>query len=513
MVSLDVLQFNYYVDNEIARNDIKNFAEVLEKAFEQHKKLWNEYLKLRKHCKDANFKIPFQLLEPDNCNVNAVTTADTSQKPSENGKLSIHLCENVPSSISSTLSPYVDAQSENDDSKQNEGNELLKSPILVKKHGQHNNFNTSDRVLVDLEKDKEEKENFLVDETNDQIECTPISKTSKRLRISKLCNVETTILQNGKKLRQSKLLLFPDKQSVNTANHKMYSRPECLKSYTPERNEKMNKIEFQEEEIIQGSPSKNVKSQFRKRNLQLKRKLMDEKANDKSDTFTDKSNSGTKLSTSEITKSKRDQYLSTTYTSKSKTNSYNKNEKCNNIVLNSYALSNTENLSVPLQAIKNEIITQKEENVSSDLPTQLLNASSSQGDETFFEMDDQDMKKFNSNKNMLEDIENNTSKQEMLSENPAPKKRCISNLNIFPEKEVIYYDKIPKTKSEREKLNGVTCWECKEYYEALGLSEGEIQAKKNQCSRHRSFFPQRPPTPEGFWNHLFPDTLSSTYAE
>lgn len=25
--------------------------------------LWSEYLKLRKHCEDADFKIPFQLLE------------------------------------------------------------------------------------------------------------------------------------------------------------------------------------------------------------------------------------------------------------------------------------------------------------------------------------------------------------------------------------------------------------------------------------------------------------------
>ncbi|XP_017886083.1 uncharacterized protein LOC108628579 isoform X2 [Ceratina calcarata] len=500
MVLLDVLQFNYYVDNEIARNDMKNFAEMLGKTFNQYKKLWNEYLKLRKHCEDADFKIPFQLLEPDNCNINAIITSDMSQVPSEHTEASIPLCENVPNSASSAVNPYVDVQSENDNSKQKQKDELLKSPILTKKHDKQNNFNTNDPVSINLEKnmahspslvndvsilydttkgniynEKEEKDNSVINDSIDQIECTPISKMSKKLGVSKLYNVDTTVLQNGKKLRQSTLVMLQDKQFVNTADDKMYNKSECLNwRVSPKRNEKLNKSGSLEEEIVQRSPSKNMKSQFKMRSLQLKRKFTDVKANNKSDSFRDKSNSENKLSTSEINNFKYDQYPSNTNAFKQKTNSCSKAiGKSNNTPLNSRAFSNAENLGAPVQEIKKEIITQmeekeikrevitqKEKNICSDLPTQMPNASSSQNDETYFDIEQ--VKNLNCNKNVSEDIKNNKSNQKMLLNSPPVKKRQISKFDIFPDKEDVCYDKVPKKKSEREKLNGITCWECKQ---------------------------------------------------
>lgn len=94
MALSDVLQFDCFVDNEIARNATKNFAGMLGKAFEQYKKLWSEYLKLRKHCEDADFKIPFQLLESNIYDNKPVTALNTS-KVSENKKIFTSLYNNV----------------------------------------------------------------------------------------------------------------------------------------------------------------------------------------------------------------------------------------------------------------------------------------------------------------------------------------------------------------------------------------------------------------------------------
>ncbi|XP_011688261.1 PREDICTED: DNA endonuclease RBBP8-like [Wasmannia auropunctata] len=65
-------------------------------------------------------------------------------------------------------------------------------------------------------------------------------------------------------------------------------------------------------------------------------------------------------------------------------------------------------------------------------------------------------------------------------------------------------------KTDRAKLNGLDCWECRKYYQNLSLSKKELQKRMNQCSRHRYKY-ERPNTPEGFWDPEFPDTLSCTY--
>ncbi|XP_071653406.1 uncharacterized protein [Temnothorax longispinosus] len=67
-----------------------------------------------------------------------------------------------------------------------------------------------------------------------------------------------------------------------------------------------------------------------------------------------------------------------------------------------------------------------------------------------------------------------------------------------------------RRKADRAKLNGWDCWECREYYKNLSLPEEELKKRMNQCSRHRRIY-ERPNTPEGFWDPVFPETLSSTY--
>lgn len=46
------VQLNYFVENEIAESATKNFAVILQKAFEQYRKLWDKYLDLVKKYED-----------------------------------------------------------------------------------------------------------------------------------------------------------------------------------------------------------------------------------------------------------------------------------------------------------------------------------------------------------------------------------------------------------------------------------------------------------------------------
>ncbi|XP_026295428.1 uncharacterized protein LOC113218639 [Apis mellifera] len=248
MALSDVLQFDCFVDNEIARNATKNFAGMLGKAFEQYKiklldlnirhliftELWSEYLKLRKHCEDADFKIPFQF------------TALNTSKVSENKKIFTSLYNNVYTNSNSDIDAslndkFIDKQISEEKS--------LQSPILIKKRSKSKKTNITDNNFIlenfeinetypnipikenisiltvagnnfreDAIFEKSQKNKILINENNDEIKCTP-NKISQKLRINTLYNVDTTLLQNGKKLRQSKLMFLPDTQSINTATH------------------------------------------------------------------------------------------------------------------------------------------------------------------------------------------------------------------------------------------------------------------------------------------------------
>ncbi|XP_012281200.1 uncharacterized protein LOC105700148 [Orussus abietinus] len=102
------------------------------------------------------------------------------------------------------------------------------------------------------------------------------------------------------------------------------------------------------------------------------------------------------------------------------------------------------------------------------------------------------------------------------SNNRASVRRDLNDsFNIIPEK----ISKIPyahkskpvRNKAERAKLAGNSCWECEKYYNDMGLDPDELQARKNQCSRHREKFQERCNTPTDFWNPVFSDTLQSTF--
>ncbi|KAK0178766.1 hypothetical protein PV327_007623 [Microctonus hyperodae] len=101
---------------------------------------------------------------------------------------------------------------------------------------------------------------------------------------------------------------------------------------------------------------------------------------------------------------------------------------------------------------------------------------------------------------------------------PSTVERKIEKKNSFdtvPVKKVVepkFAVKGPviRKKTLRAKLRGWDCENCANYYEKMGLSEKELQERKDQCSRHRSKFNERYYTPPGLWDLRFPDTQNSS---
>lgn len=182
-------------------------------------------------------------------------------------------------------------------------NELLKSPVLVRRRKSKKSSVIHSPYIVDdsdentclpmkenisipvsnceeysmeVSVDSNENEHLAI-ENDDHIECTPISKVPRKLAVSKLYNVDTTLLRSGKKSRQSKLVFLPSERkaddTVNTIYKAKLLRPHT--SPTPERNREetlKNRIQSTDEEIIESSPEKRMKSSFKVHSLTLKRK-------------------------------------------------------------------------------------------------------------------------------------------------------------------------------------------------------------------------------------------------
>lgn len=480
MALSDVLQFDCFVDNEIARNATKNFAGMLGKAFEQYKKLWSEYLKLRKHCEDADFKIPFQLLESNIYDNKPVTALNTS-KVSENKKIFTSLYNNVYTNSNSDIDAslndkFIDKQISEEKS--------LQSPILIKKRSKSKKTNITDNNFIlenfeinetypnipikenisiltvagnnfreDAIFEKSQKNKILINENNDEIKCTP-NKISQKLRINTLYNVDTTLLQNGKKLRQSKLMFLPDTQSINTATHESsnISKIHALSISKKDIEKLENYNKSIEEEVIQNSPKKHTELNSKIKCLRLKNKISNIK--------------------------------------------YSENK----------------NLSTPKKIRKLEIeknITPTEKRKYPESINQMFDNSSIY-DETFCLLGEK-IKQKSYDKNELKE---NKFENKNSPECPRIKKCLMNSFDIVPNKKEKQENKLSKKRSEREKMIGITCWECEKYYTNLGISEEEIKMRQNKCSRHRTTYNERINTPEGFWCPIFSDTtFQSTFQD
>ncbi|KAK1133772.1 hypothetical protein K0M31_011562 [Melipona bicolor] len=505
MALSDVLQFDCSIDNQIARNATKNFAGMLGKAFEQYKKLWNEYLKLLKHHEGVNFEVPLELFESDifdNKDVIAPAIDQVSKNTEASTNKSISFSFDSISSVDNIVSPNTSINHQIQEDK------LLKSPILIKKYlsskkksvtnGQFNLENCKKNemssclptkldtsILINLENNVKqetlsENENkcSIIENKNDEID-TSVTKITKKLGISTLCNVNTTLLRNGKKLRQSKLVILEDEQSTNTIDQKYNSSnfstvhvsPKSKKDIEEKFKNHNNSIE---EDIIQSSPTKRMKLNSKIKNLKLKN----------------------------ITSEKRfkKQILSPNCHSSFLQTSIKENQPC---LLTKPKVLNFCSGNVSNDDKIQENNGQLKEKTYSEAIGQLLNTNSSTcDDETFYMLGEKFKQKSASDTNELENI----------FKNKSSRKNLMNSFDIPVKEKHIFVEPLKK-KSERARMNGVSCWECKQYYANLGLSEEEIKMRQNKCSRHRTVY-EKYSTPDDFWNPLFPDaSFNSTYRD
>lgn len=189
--------------------------------------------------------------------------------------------------------------------------QFLKSPILVRKHSRFKKTNVinnqvnlknfkknemnlclpiktgissltnlkSDIMQNPLSQDSKENECSIIENSNDEINTsinTTITRMSKNLGVSKSYNVDTTLLKNGKKHRQSKLVLLEDEQSTDIVTQKKHNRSDFLTAYVSPRKgireQFKNYNNSIEEDVIQNSPNKRIKLSSKMRSLKLKRK-------------------------------------------------------------------------------------------------------------------------------------------------------------------------------------------------------------------------------------------------
>nr|XP_031840722.1 uncharacterized protein LOC116430556 isoform X1 [Nomia melanderi] len=552
---------------------------MLGETFEQYKKLWMEYLKLRNYCEGANVKLPFQLFEPES--VNDIMTQSQASKnckevptmlisqTSENPKVSSSVYESIPTVYSSdnTLNPNETVLS--DDrfiQKEIDKNKLLHSPVLIRERVKlkksavtpgHSILDDSEEsnafvpvkenitiLLNSSQEDTSEalvefKENecSYVEKNDDEVECTPLCKLPKKLGISKLYNVDTTFLQSGKKLKQSRLVFFPTEPDKENIDHKKQVKLTPLKLCTSpasERNTEQNTRDFGsikplDEEIIEDSPTKRKESRLKIKNLKLKKKSptrLLEKSNKKGSDMVSKfnnnktdaaklflSNVHTSTQNSESCSIKRLETFNTPDSENVGSGSGPSSSPLSLIFINNDHLNKLSS-KISEEEIENVDIIGKGNQLQKRKLSKLLNESSNYNssecdDETFCLLGERLIEKSTTSIGNIKGSKYDLS--ESISDNSPPaKKSLMHSFDMVPEKEDVFIEKT-KNKAERAKMSGISCWECKKYYANLGLSEKEIKARQNQCSRHRIKHKEKQSTPDGFWDPLFPDTFSSSF--
>lgn len=553
MATSDVLQFCYRIENEIAQNATKNFAGMLGKVFEQYKKLWIEYINLRTYCENADLKIPFQLFDPtsDNQNIAILSQAaegctdlsneHASQMPPNHSKssslyknLSACTLDNVLTEDETVL-----ADDKFVDEKQIVENDLSRSPVLIKQRKSKKNCFTPDLAIMDdsyvhttlvkenmvivqdssdenlsetsVENDENQFPNML--NNNDQIECTPLSKLPKRLGVSKLYNVDTTLLSNGKKLKQSRLAFLPTSESKGIIDQKSH------KKLTPlVRRDNFDYRQDIDEEIIEGSPAKRIKSISRMKRCKPKEKSPAKFGEDscRKKILFGKCRDNKIASLSQHlpvhTSTQKDELYPIR---KLKTFSISDNGSIrrNNDISPSCSSPIISDIKPKLET-ENDVTSsanQTQRRKLSKLVDETCGYNSSCGDETFCLLGEKLKEKSTS---IVGSTENNKNKltKNVSRNSPSVKKSLMNSFDMVPEKEDVFIGKT-KNRIERAKMAGTTCWECEKYYGNLGLSDEELKARQKLCSRHRTEYNEKPSTPEGFWDPLFPDTYSSTFQD
>lgn len=388
----------------------------------------------------------------------------------------------------------------------------------------------------------------------DIIENTPVTKTYKKIGISSLCNVDTIVLPTGKRLKQTMITFTSDTPNRNsTVCKKSLNSKKPLHLSTSSKKGDIQKSfdgsivlesdDAFEEEIVQDSPKRPQSRSHNKYNLKSTKCSPRHKI--KSFRTTDENTVPNRIEKRNRTKHSFPlKALNTETTSQFSPRKFSTpqdfgpslKEKESNIEIcgedhNKYdqLLSNVDSSPVlavmenwfhrdaervNIQTRENKKI---QENTSNILQrkrklSDLADNSASYQDETYFTPMEKKVMHSVEDKLDLQGCQDTRENRSEGSGLPPTKRNLLSSFDIIPPKDEIKFPpvKAGRTKIERAKITGIECWECKQYYKNLGLAEEEIKARKNACSRHRNRFGERPETPDGMWDCIFPDTCSST---
>ncbi|KYN39165.1 DNA endonuclease RBBP8 [Trachymyrmex septentrionalis] len=527
-----ILQFNCLTQNETARKAMESYVEILQKAFEHYQNLWENYIKLQEKYKQCNALHSSSQVTIDTKIKNEATSQQSQQSNNADGQENnstpsyIPLLRLVTNSIdlNSDTKPSLSDTSEFLHKDTNENNRP-ESPIFSKicaKTGAKSakKLRLSKMLCSDSTSDMKTHHGEKVS-----------SKYDHKLEISTTHHVETTFLPDGKRLKQSRLAFHPVKSNENTIlassihKHKPASRLYNVEQSFTEENSIVNAKEIStkntsitasteksatnnsteiSEDVIEVSPTqRNITSKV-KRRLKLKRKnlarLIIKNSPNKNKYLNHRPDPSVvpEIINVDFGLCPSPKYTSTQIDddkSLMNTTVNTAKDKVSTHYLSPIKIDNKTNVQ-----IKKSIEAQKEDL----LLIQNLNKDFAYEDE-FFDVP------VTTKKNDMDNLKDEIRSDD--SENKPPEKKMLNKFNVFPKRKADVSEQLNmRCKADREKLNGLDCWECRKYYQNLSLSKEELKKRLNQCSRHRHKY-ERPSTPEGFWDPEFPETLSCIYQQ
>lgn len=515
------LQFKCLIHNETAKKAIESYSEILQKAFQHYQNLWEDYIKLQEKCnahslsqvtidtsctkiKDEaifqHFTNPnvqgsnsFRLVESDTLNTNYINfNCNTRTNPSDASESSYKDAdENNP--VSPPRSPVFSRTFLKTGS--NAAKKLMRSSKAV-----GNSTPTSDM------------------KPHHSSEKVP-PKDNHKLEISTTHHVETTFLPSGKRMKQSRLIFHPirnNEKIVVSSDVDKYKSTSMIHNVQQNfiqdistadvvviENNSVNNTSEISDDVIEISPTqKNIASKA-KRCLKFKKKIPTKhmiKISPSKDKYPSQNLGPSAVS--KITDIKLCPFTKHNSMQMKDDKSFidtavgTLQHKVETSYFSPIKMHNESNIQV-----KKSIEVQKKDQLLINELQNLRNDFASE-DETFYLPAEQAASRNNMANLNLNDTENK----------PPKKKMLLDKLNVLPKRRVDVEKLNMRCKTDREKLNGWDCWECREYYKNLSLSKEELQKRRNQCSRHRHQY-ERPKTPEGFWDPEFPETLSSTYRQ
>ncbi|XP_012233486.1 uncharacterized protein [Linepithema humile] len=510
------LQFDCLTHNETAREAMENYIGVLQKAFDLHRNLWENYVKLQEKYEKRDVH-----LSPE---TDKLCREEEKELASQKQLNNYAIAQETDRPFSKLDTWNMSLNSDEETSFSSPSKSLHKittnfspprSPVFSRTYQKTGGTSARKLNLRSFKAAASVHNNSSSDMKPHHSTKETTSTKCPKLEISTSHHVETTILSGGKKLKQSRLVFNPTRCNEKKVSLPYANKPASILPKTEKDSisnisvekailtSKNNVVSTNEtiEDVIEISPTqRSVTSKVR--HLKLKRKAPIKQATKCSPR---KNNPSAvpeiiidfapcalpKYTSTQVKDDKENRKIKPTVNILE--------NKVNTSDFASVKVHSESQVLINVKSIKTERESQSEINKAQNI-TQNTNNFANE-DETFYLPAEQA-----ANTNNRDDINLHD------TENKPPVTKILLNKDIKRRKKDIPEQLNMRCKADRAKLSGWDCWECKQYYQNLSLSEEELQKRKNQCSRHRHRY-DRPNTPEGFWDPEFPETLSSTYRQ